>query len=437
MPDRPINLQDIEWREIFLFTRIFRAFRVAIRPSKMLLALAAILCMYAGGRLLDWAWPQRFVDEGYRVRQDVQMVFSTVTPPFHSLLNDEINTFKAMTESVLTWNWSLHGGVTGTVADFVLLTPLQYWLGNKVFFSILFVWFLVVWAFFGGAIARISAIHVARDEVISPLRAMKFSIKAFPSFFSAPLIPLIMVVILGAVVSVIGLLIYIPYAGPMAAGLLLVIPLLLGIIMMLLTVGCVAGAALMYPTIAVEGSDAFDAVSRALSHVFAAPWRLLFYAVVAMLYGAITYFFVRLCVFVMLWLVHFFMGLFLTGDAQATWVAMWSQPQLEVMAYSPDWPALDWGGEVGAAIGSFWIYLAISLIGAYVISFYFSASTIIYLLMRRKVDAAEMDQVYLEPADDDLPMADIPAAPAPTPTTPASPSDSPGTRADEPPKPNV
>ena len=72
----------------------------------MLLALAAILCMYAGGRLLDSAWPQRFVDEGYRVRQDVQMVFSTVTPPFHSLLNHEINTFKAMTESVLTWNWS-------------------------------------------------------------------------------------------------------------------------------------------------------------------------------------------------------------------------------------------------------------------------------------------------------------------------------------------
>ena len=184
--------------------------------------------------------------------------------------------------------------MTGSVADFVLLTPLQYWLGNKVFFSILFVWFLVVWAIFGGAIARISAIHVARDEVISPLRAMKFSIKAFPSFFSAPLIPLIMVVILGAVVSVIGLLIYLPYAGPIAAGLLLVIPLLLGIIMMLLTVGCVAGAALMYPTIAVEGSDAFDAVSRALSHVFTAPWRLLFYAAVAMLYGAITYFFCAL-----------------------------------------------------------------------------------------------------------------------------------------------
>ena len=436
MDERPLNPQDSEWRDILQFTQIFRAFRVAIRPSKLLLALAALLFMYAGGRLLDLMWPQKYIDQGYMVRNDVLTIFSTVASPFASFQHDEINNFGTLTANVLSWNWSFPGGVPEATARFVLQTPLEYWLGNKVFFSILFAWFLVVWAFFGGAIARIAAIHVARDEVISPIRAMKFSAKAFPSFLAAPLIPFIMVLVLGVIVSLLGLLLYIPYVGPIAAGLILIVPLVLGILMMLLTVGCIAGSGLMYPTIATEGSDAFDAVSRALSHVFAAPWRLLFYSAIALGYGAVTYFFVRICVFVMLWLVHFFMGWFLVGDASATWMAMWPTPSLEKMAYAPDWSVLNSSGDTAAAIASFWIYLSISLMGAYVISFYFSASTIIYLLMRRKVDAAEMDQVYLEPADEVLPDTGAEPEGAITPKTPAPASpttDTPGTQAGEPP----
>ena len=438
MDERPLNPQDSDWRDILQFTQIFRAFRIAIRPSKLLLALAALLLMYAGGRLLDVMWPQKFIDQGYMVRQDVQTIFTTVSPPFAAFAHSQINNFEFLTANVLSGDWSFPGGAPGATARFVLQTPLEYWLGNKVFFSILFAWFLVVWALFGGAIARIAAIHVARDEVISPIRAMKFSAKAFPSFVASPLIPFIMVLVLGVIVSILGLLLYIPYVGPVAAGLILIVPLVLGILMMLLTVGCIAGSGLMYPTIATEGSDAFDAVSRALSHVFAAPWRLLFYAAVALAYGAITYFFVRVCVFVVLWLVHFFMGWFLAGDANAIWMTMWPTPSLEKMAYSPDWTALNAGGDIGAAIASFWIYLTISLMGAYVISFYFSASTIIYLLMRRKVDAAAMDQVYLEPADDVLPDTAEEGAIAPKSPAPASPTtDTPGTAAGQPPQPNA
>ena len=35
-------------------------------------------------------------------------------------------------------------------------------------------------------------------------------------------------------------------------------------------------------------------------------------------------------------------------------------------------------------------------------SFYFSANTIIYFLMRHEVDATELDDVYLEQADDEF-----------------------------------
>ena len=64
--------------------------------------------------------------------------------------------------------------------------------------------------------------------------------------------------------------------------------------MTLVLLGTVGGFNLMYPTIAVEGSDSFDAISRTFSYVYARPWRMLFYTLVAIVYGALCYLFVRL-----------------------------------------------------------------------------------------------------------------------------------------------
>src|SRR5687768_9086428 len=52
-------LRAINWREVFPFTHIFRAFRVAVHPSKLVLGLLALLTLYVGGRTMDWVWPQK------------------------------------------------------------------------------------------------------------------------------------------------------------------------------------------------------------------------------------------------------------------------------------------------------------------------------------------------------------------------------------------
>src|SRR3954471_20208019 len=57
MADESHVIRGINWRETFPFTQIFRAFRVAIHPTKLILALAALLCIYLGGRVLDALWP--------------------------------------------------------------------------------------------------------------------------------------------------------------------------------------------------------------------------------------------------------------------------------------------------------------------------------------------------------------------------------------------
>ena len=412
MADRPFTVQDIQWREVFLFTQIFKAFRIAIRPSKMLLALAAVLLMYGGGRFMDSVWPQRYMDAGYEARMGMPPFPGSAVKPFASLASDQLQNFNAASKCVLDVNWGFPSGVAGSVVRFGIITPIEYWLANKAYFTILFSWYLVVWALFGGAICRIAALHVARDEVISPMRALRFSLKALLSFVTAPLIPFLMVLFVGVLISVLGLLIYIPFVGPILSGLLLIVPMILALLMTFLVIGSIAGAGLMYPTIAVEGSDAFDAVSRALSHVFAAPWRLLFYSGVAIAYGALTYLFVRLFVFVTLAMVHFFTGWFLAGNAAQTWTMMWPKPRMDQLAYGPDWSGLTLGGQIGAGVTSVWVYLAISLLASYVISFYFSASTIIYLLMRRKVDATEMDSVYMDQEPEQVPDV-VPAAQAP------------------------
>jgi hypothetical protein len=56
MADESQQIRGIHWREAFPFTHLFRAFRIAIHPSKLVLGLIALLALYAGGRLLDGLW---------------------------------------------------------------------------------------------------------------------------------------------------------------------------------------------------------------------------------------------------------------------------------------------------------------------------------------------------------------------------------------------
>src|SRR5437764_12421925 len=55
----PTILRAINWREVFPFTNIFRSFRVAVHPSKLVLGLMALLMLYIGGRVLDGIWPSK------------------------------------------------------------------------------------------------------------------------------------------------------------------------------------------------------------------------------------------------------------------------------------------------------------------------------------------------------------------------------------------
>jgi hypothetical protein len=81
-----------------------------------------------------------------------------------------------------------------------------------------------------------------------------------------------------------------------------------------------------------------------------------------------------------------------------------------------------WGAfYIGAFLMSIWLYLIFLLLIGFGYSYFWSASTMIYLLMRRKVDDTEMDEVYLEEEDSEEPYSTTTTTPAATPEPSSAP----------------
>ncbi len=303
-------------------------------------------------------------------------------------------------------------GVFDSIYRFFCVAP-RWAIGQHgVYFSLLGILFLIVWAIFGGAIARIAAVHVAREEKLSVRQALRFSSGKFLSFVFAPIIPLVIVLVVGFVVALGGLLLYIPFIGEILVGIFFFLALAAGFVMTLVALGTAGGLNLMYPTIAVEGSDSFDAISRSFSYVYARPWRMLWYSIVAIAYGAFAFLFVRLFVYMTLAFAHKFTGLWVastTSGEQPVWNSIWPGSGMWHLPYEIPYLSLSVGQSIAAFSVAVWVFLTISFLGAFLISYYFSSSTIIYYLMRREVDATELDDVYVEQSEDEF-AEPIPAA---------------------------
>jgi hypothetical protein len=294
---------------------------------------------------------------------------------------------------------------------------------------------LIIWSLFGGALCRAAALHATRDERTGLRDAFCFAKGKFGSFFAAPLMPAGILVLFGVLLFIGGLVGAIPAIGEVLAGIFFFLALIVGIIMAFVIIGAVAGYSLMFPTIAVEGSDAFDALSRSYSYVYQRPWRTAAYFVASAIYGGICLVFVKLFVRLALWAVHFFVGISMNwgsafshatkgddGTLGGKLNAIWQGPSLTG-------DTTFWGGFtthnlahmswLGQVLFCIWIFTVVGFVGAFVVSFFYSSSTLIYLLLRRSVDATDLEDVFLEETA-------ISEAAASSVVTPEKPHDHPG-----------
>ena len=324
---------------------------------------------------------------------------------------------------------------------------------TRLYLFLVVLWSLATWAFFGGIITRIAVVQLSGKDRISFMQAVKFVTNRYLAYFLSPIIPFgIVTIIVGglAVVAMIGL---IPWIGEfLIYGIGFPLQLIGGVIMAILLIGLI-GYPMMYTTLSAEGSDTFDALSRSYNYVFQAPWHYLWYSFVAVIYGAAVTFFVVFVASLMVYLGKW-------AITQAPLSETTNQKQHYLFAYAPEsfgWQELFLRGteiakvrkpimledgrtvmhytdanpveagrymnsysvsnKVGAAMVTFWLCLAFMLMLGFSYSFFWTAVTMIYLLMRKKVDEIEIDEVYLEDEEPQAPLA--PQTP-PKPTAPST-----------------
>lgn len=462
------ELKRINWGECFGFVALFRTFRLALHPSKLLLAFAGLVVTLVFGLVLDLIWPAahepypneisayvhvRDFDSYRALHEQRHGEKLRTTGVFREFAGFEMKSFLRLCESVL--NLDLFAGLRyaatprtisaetyagglgelpsiipplGALAYLVLMIQGVQWLiAEHWFYAILFlVGFIAIWSVAGGALCRVAALDAARDEKPPLRQALRFAGRKFLSFAGAPLMVLALVIVFGIALFLGGLLGSIPYAGELLTTPFLFIGLIVGAIITALLIGWVTGGSLMWPTIAVEGSDAFDAISRSLNYVYSRPWRATLYGIITLVYGAICYLFVRLFVWLALVTTRWFvsLGMFATSRDLAEGAnkvdVMWPAPSFGNLAVWPPTLHLDhmqgWD-LLGACLIWFWATLFVLFMYAFVVSFFYSGCTLIYLLLRREVDVTDMDDVYveeLEEAPPEAPAAPPEAAPAPT-----------------------
>ncbi len=432
MSEETQDLRRDNWMACCGIRNLFRAFRMAITPTMLILAFCGVFLTYATGRVLDRVWPAGSLPVRVAVTEGAAQteldVFLKAEGGGRRAAKDWLAADKPGDVShVGAFELLLaHGGsaIRATTGAVLRLDPAGIcragrhgamgvvWLVamHPVYAVIFFVISLLIWAYLGGALCRAAALDATREEKAGLGECLAFAGKKFASFAAAPLMPVGVLVLLAIPLYVGGWVGAIPWVGDILVGVLFFLALLAGLAMAFVAIGGVAGGSLMFPTIAVEGSDAFDAFSRSFSYVYGRPWRAAFYGVVSVVYGAICVLFVKFFVRLMLWLVHTVVGWSMNvGNASVATEggaagvgkldAIWQGPSLSGGSSF-------WGGfgevdvtgasQIGQCFFYLWIFGMVGLVGAFIVSFYYSASTLTYLLLRRDVDATDMEDVCIE-----------------------------------------
>ncbi|HVZ93541.1 MAG TPA: hypothetical protein VG797_03425 [Phycisphaerales bacterium] len=247
-------------------------------------------------------------------------------------------------------------------------------------------------AILGAAISRSVALEVGPHLDGSPQSAIGFALVRWRSILGAYLIPPAIIFVLGVLIAFLGwLLLRIPGLN-VATALLFGLLFPLGLVAAILGVAFFFAKVLLVPAIACDGCDAADAIQRAFAYVLGRPGRMLIYAIVLLAQGLIV-------VLVAGWIVH------LAVDATINLAMSW------LPAHHAESLRQHTAIEAPFAAKSVhvWTSAALLLIPAYAASYFFSASTMLYLVLRRVNDGQDEHEIWLpnrtRTLNDDAPVS--------------------------------
>lgn len=251
-------------------------------------------------------------------------------------------------------------------------------------------WIWAVWSFFGTLLCRLTALDfMGRD--VGWGEAARYCRSRSLSAFASPLLPMIGVAAFWFPCVVAGWVTRIPSVGQpvVACGWFLLW--LCGGILALLLLGLTLCWPLMVATIGVEGTDAFDGLSRSYNYLFSRPWYVIGMTLLILVMGGCTLFGVR-------WLAmqadYLAVMSLASGSPDATWQQFQPQPVGE--------PLLT---ETTVSLLRFSRGIITLGINAFSHSFFWVAVTVMFLLLRKSVDSTPLD--YLT-EDRQTPLGELP-----------------------------
>lgn len=349
--DRPVLLSDLT--EDILWLKMGRGVGLAIRPDRWIMGTLLVAFMGLVLRLAEGTGPGRRLLGGVRASCE--------------RMCDEV------VLEVGRRQWQGVAGAIGRGMRALLVDlPLSYPL--VVLGIVLPV--MAVWALVGSASCRSVALEFGQGVLISWPRALGFGISRWKSAMGAMvMVPLVVgVVVLGLAIG--GWVLLSWPVVQVVGGIVYPLFMIAALIAVLLMVGMSLGKHLLLPAIACEGTDALDAVQRALAYVAGSPVRLLVYLGLGAAQTVIA------------GVVILVIGRWTTG--LVSWgTTVW------VPAPEPGVGEPGWSQRMSDALVGMWHDVPLLLAGGFVVSAYFACSTLGYLLLRRFNDGQDAADLWM------------------------------------------
>jgi hypothetical protein len=439
---------------------LFRSFRMAVQPTKLLIALAAILLTLLYGTILDAIAKGTSGGSAFdTIDTYVESVRTNAAyepaegnyGPFAIFWGHERSAVLGLLGSSVPATSVAAGS---PMVDFGQQHQLRPPVGNlaqmvygiRWLFTEHFIYMVIfglgtlfIWSLAGGAICRMAALQFARDEITTFEPALSFAWKRIGSLFFGPCFPLGLIALSMLGIAVLGLLMTIPILGDLLSILAFPIALFMGFFILApLVIGLFVGGPLFWPAVATDNVDAFNAFSRALGYALPKPWKTVIYAVITVVYAGVCLLLVKLFLYLALLLVRACAGFgsspfgALDNDQGASKIeVLWPIGGINDFYSWPGWESLTIPQYLSALVVGLALLLIMGLVWSFIASFFLCSSTIGYFRLRRDVDGTDLEEVFVEEeeAAEPAPAATPPAQPAatssleaPPPSAPAAPA---------------
>jgi hypothetical protein len=276
-------------------------------------------------------------------------------------------------------------------STFLLLGPAATFTAHWLVGGLILLISLVILTLGGGAICRMAVCEIAGEVQMTFGEGLGFALPRWKQLLMAVAGPLLLIAALSIGLRLVGFILLAPPIVNVLGGLLYALFLLAGFALVLASAAFLLGGSLLLPAIAAESTDWFDAIQRAYAYALGRTLRLAVYALLLLLIGAVAY-------AVASWVA--FATINWTADLAAGWRASDAAP----IAGNVPWPSftdpnlgqsLEGGRALSTKLIGLWERVAVAILAAFVISYFFCASSVLYLLCRRVNDEQDMTEIWM------------------------------------------